>query len=232
MIAAIHQPAYLPWLGYFHKILLADVFVFLDTVQIEKNGFVNRNRVRTPSGVQWLTVPVGMKGHTGKTIAEMEISPAAGWKKKHIRTLEMAYRKSPWCERYAGPLGGLIEGAGDSLADFLFEMLAYFTAELGLSETRIVRASELAARGRREDLLLSICKEIGADTYLSGAAGKDYLDARGFEEAGVRVEFQEFRHPVYDQGRPGFEPNLAVVDALFHLGGDAVVSVLRRSGEG
>ena len=105
MIVSIHQPAYLPWLGYFHKILRSDVFVFLDTVQLEKNGFANRNRVRTRSGVRWLTVPLLIKGHMGRSIRGMQINRAAGWQRKHLRTMEQAYRNRPHYDRYAAEIG-------------------------------------------------------------------------------------------------------------------------------
>lgn len=230
MIVSIHQPAYLPWLGYFDKIRCSDVFVFLDTVQLEKNGFVNRNRVRTSSGVKWLTVPLLMKGHTEKSIGEMRINPASNWKRKHIATLAQAYRGRPHYERYAGGIEHLIEGAGDSLGDFLFEMLGFFLGELGLDGRRILRASGLGAVGSRAELLARIAGEVGAEVYLSGSAGREYLEPAPFREAGIEVAYQDFRHPVYDQGAPGFEPNMGIVDALFQLGGEGVAEMLERAG--
>ncbi len=230
MIVSIHQPAYLPWLGYFHKILCSDVFVFLDTVQLEKNVFADRNRVRTASGVRWLTVPLLMKGHMDKSIGEMLINSTANWKRKHLGTIAQAYRDRPHYERYAGELEALINGAGDPLGEFLFGMLGYFLGALNIGEKKILRASEMKAGGSRAELLANIAKEAGADTYLSGAAGREYLDAAPFEAAGIEVAFQGFRHPEYDQGYPDFEPNLGVVDALFNCGGDGVLEILERAG--
>jgi len=230
MIAAIHQPAYLPWLGYFHKILHADLFVLLDTVQMEKNGFANRNRVWTPNGVQWLTVPVLMKGHTRSTLREMRINPAVSWRAKHLRTLALSYGRRPHYLRYAGEIERLLAGSGGDLTPFLARMLEYFLQALGMGEKRVVLASALAPEGKATLLLLDICKKVGARTYLSGAAGKEYLDLKHFDAAGVEVVFQDFRHPVYDQGRPEFEPNLAIVDALFHCGGEAIRPMLKASG--
>ncbi|MFC1492108.1 WbqC family protein [Nitrospinota bacterium] len=229
MIVSIHQPAYLPWLGHFHKIFLSDVFVFLDTVQLEKNGFVNRNRVRTHSGVQWLTLPVLMKGHMDKTIGEMKINPTVRWKEKHLRTIEQAYHTRPHYERYAKGIEDLIGDAGESLSDFLLEMLRFFLDALGMGDKRIVPASELNPEGKRSEMLLDICKKVGADVYLSGDGAKEYLDEAPFREAGIGVEFQGFQHPEYDQGAERFEPNLAVIDALFNLGGEAVIPMLRSA---
>jgi hypothetical protein len=231
VIVSIHQPAYLPWLGYFHKILRSDVFVFLDTVQLEKNGFANRNRVRTRSGVRWLTVPLLIKGHMGRSIRGMQINQAAGWRRKHLRTMEQAYRHRPHYDRYAAEIGELIEGAGDSLGDFLFAMLGYFLEKTGLGGKKILRASEMGAEGSRSELLAEIAREAGADVYLSGAAGREYLDRSPFEAAGIEVAFQNFRHPEYDQGYPDFEPNMGIADALFNLGGEAIVPLLEEAGE-
>lgn len=231
MIVSIHQPAYLPWLGYFHKIIQSDIFVFLDTVQLEKNGFANRNRIRTASGVEWLTVPLLMKGHMDKSIGEMMINPAVNWKRKHIGTLAQAYRGRPYYEKYAGDIEALLNGAGDSLGDFLFEMLVFFLEVSGICGKKILRASEMKASGSRSELLAAITKEAGGSNYLSGIAGREYLDFGPFEEVGVEVAFQEFRHPVYDQGYPDFEPNMGVQDALFNLGGEGVLEILEK-GEG
>lgn len=227
MIVSIHQPAYLPWLGYFHKILHSDAFVFLDTVQMEKNGFVNRNRVRTSSGIQWLSVPVLMKGHTGKTIGEMRINRADSWKRKHLATLNQAYGKRPFYSSHAGDFSRLVEGGGDFLGDLLFEMLRYFLDAAGIKGRRIIRASELDPQGRRAELLADICVKMGADTYLSGSMGRGYLELEPFEEAGIDVAFQEFRHPEYDQGYPDFAPNMGIVDALFNCGGNAIAGMLQ-----
>lgn len=227
MIVSIHQPAYLPWLGYIHKILHSDVFVILDTVQLEKNGFVNRNRVRTSSGIQWLTVPLLMKGHTEKNIGEMKINQVDSWKRKHLATLEQAYGKRPHYARYSDDFRRLIEDGGESLSDFLFDMLHYFLDAAGIEGKRIVRASELVVEGSRAELLADICTKMGGDTYLSGVAGKEYLDLKPFEAAGVEVAFQEFSHPEYDQGYEDFTPNMGIVDALFNCGGEGIAPMLR-----
>ncbi|MDA0999848.1 MAG: WbqC family protein [bacterium] len=230
MIVSIHQPAYLPWLGYFHKILRSDVFVLLDTVQLEKNGYTNRNRIRTPSGVQWLTIPLRMKGHTGKTIGEMEINTAVAWMKKHIRTLEQAYGKRPFYPAHAPEVEALIDAAGGSLLEFLRKMLSHFLETLGMAEKKIILASELEAKDHRSELLLAICREIGADAYLSGAGGRDYLDVKLFEDVGVEVFFQDFRHPEYDQGYADFAPSMCILDSLFNIGAEETVKRLAESG--
>ncbi|MEK6710445.1 MAG: WbqC family protein [Nitrospinota bacterium] len=230
MIVAIHQPAYLPWLGYFHKILHADLFVLLDTVQMEKNGYVNRNRVWTPNGLHWLTVPVLTKGHMTAAIQDLRINPNVSWKAKHLRTLALSYGKRPHYARCAEDLERLIAGAGEDLTGFLAGMLAYFLKTLGMEEKRVIRASSLEPQGKATTLLLDICQKVGATAYLSGVAGKEYLELRHFDEAGVEVVFQDFRHPAYGQGRPGFDSHLAVVDALFNLGGEGVLSLLKGAG--
>ncbi len=187
--------------------------------------------MRAASGVEWLTVPLLMKGHVDKSIGEMTINPAVNWKRKHTGTLAQAYRGRPYYEKYAGDIEALINGAGDSLGDFLFEMLGYFLDVLGIHGKKILRASEMKASGSRSALLAAIATECGADVYLSGVAGREYLDIGPFEEAGLKVAFQEFRHPAYEQGYSDFEPNMGVQDALFNLGGEGVLKILEK-GEG
>jgi hypothetical protein len=209
LIVSIHQPAYLPWLGYFDKIRRSDVFVFLDTVQLKKNGFANRNRVRTASGVKWLTVPLLMKGHTEKSIGEMRINPASNWKRKHIATLAQAYRGRPHYERYAGGIERLIDGAGDSLGDFLFEMLGYFLGELDLDGRRVLRASGLGAVGSRAELLARIAGEVGADVISRGPPAGSISTPRRSGRRESRSPFRISGIPSTIRARPDSSPTWA-----------------------
>jgi len=217
----IHQPAYFPWPGYFDKIMRSDIFVYLDTVQLEKNGFVNRNRIRTPEGrTLWLTVPLIMKEHTQKIIKEMQINNSENWKKKHIKTLEQNYGRTPYFQRYFPDLKRLLESAESDFSAFVFKMLEYF---LGVFEipTRILKSSELNVTSKKSQLVLDICRELGADAYFSGAMGSTYLNLPDFEREGIKVEFQEYKCTEYKQTGGDFIPGLAVVDLLFNEGAEA-----------
>ncbi len=217
MIVSIHQPAYLPWLGYFDKIRRADRFIYLDTVQFQKNSFQNRNRVRSKSGPIWLTVPVITKGRLFSVpLGGVTIDNTQTWQSKHLVSMEMNYRRA---ERFSG-IFPLLETyyrcRWDTLSELCWEMLMEFNRLLGI-DTPIVRASEMdKAEGSKSDLVLNLCRATGATTYLSGSLGRDYLKLEDFDKAGIEVVFQDYVHPTYRQVYPGLEPFMGIVDLLFN----------------
>jgi hypothetical protein len=226
MIVSIHQPAYLPWLGYFHKIALSDVFVFLDTTQFEKNSFVNRNRIKTPQGPLWLTVPVSLQGHLTNEIGHTAIA-GQHWRDKHWRTLELNYRKAPFWLRYAPELEKTYRAGYATIDQLCFDQLLLFNRWLGLG-TRIVRSSELPPTGsRKQHLVLDLCKSVRASLYVSGALGRGYLEQKAFSREGIALYFQDYQHPVYPQlWSPEFLANLSIVDLLFNEGPDSFKTIL------
>ncbi len=217
MILAAHQPAYLPWLGYLDKIARADVFVFMDTVQFEKNSFINRNRIKTPQGPQWLTVPVKTKGHLSATLRTMEVDDTQRWRDKHVRSIAMNYRRAPHFEHCFPQLQQLLSLAEHSLAELCWRQMAFWLRELGIG-TRAVRASELPVTGTKSALVLAYCRHFGASRYISGILGRDYLLESEFAAAGVSIEFQEYRHPIYPQLWGEFLPCMSIVDAWLNCG--------------
>ena len=197
-VVAIHQPAYLPWLGYFDRIRSADCFVYLDTVQFQKQSFQNRNKIRTPQGWTWLTVPVETKGALYDTpLKELAINNRIDWRRKHQRAIEMNYRKAPLFDAVMPLLEGFYARDWERLSDLCFEMLVAFNERLGI-ETGIIRASEMPGiAGGKSDLILNICRELGASRYLAGTLGRGYLQEADFEAAGIAVEYQDYGHPTY-----------------------------------
>ena len=224
-VVSMHQPAYLPWLGYFHRVMLSDIFVFLDTVQFEKNSFTNRNKILTDNGSLWLTVPVGIKGHTKKRLSDIEISPDSGWKKKHIQSIRQNYAKAPYFEVFFADIEKIIANAGHSFCDFIFTMTAYFFKVMGIS-TPMVRSSSLPVEGVKSDLVKNICIALSADVYISGTLGKGYLDTHTFAKEQIRIIFQEYRHPVYPQLFEGFQPGMCIVDLLMNKGAEEATSII------
>lgn len=211
MILSAHQPAYLPWLGLFDKIRRSDVFVYLDAVQFEKNSFTNRNRIKTPRGPLWLTVPVKLKGHTTSTLRDTLIDDTRNWRAKHLRSISQNYGQAPFFTTRYPRLEALYAASFDRLSDLCFAHLQFWLSEIG-TERRIVRQSELPDMGAKSDLVLNLCRHFRADRYLSGALGRGYLDLGAFRASGIEVEFQDYRHPVYPQLQGDFLPNLAIVD--------------------
>jgi hypothetical protein len=225
MRVAIHQPQYLPYLGFFHKLVHSDVFVLLDRVQFQKNGLQNRNKIKTRQGWQWLTVPV--LHEFGQSISQVRLNSRVPWTRKHYNALVTNYSRAPYFEQYASSLSDILAYSHDGLCS-LDCMLLFWMTELLQAETRVVLASELPVNGGGSELLVSICRSLGAKRYLSGPGGARYMDLSLFEQAGIRVDFQHFEPEVYPQQFPdaGFVPNLSVVDALFNCGPQSVRRML------
>jgi WbqC-like protein family len=220
---AIHQPHYLPWLGYFAKWASADLFVFLDTVQYEKNGWQNRNRIKTPAGPRWLTVPV--RARLGMAVSVVPIDTSQPWRARHLRAIENAYAKAPQWPRYRDEVRSFYAREWERLAPLAVDSARWLAGALGVA-TPAQLASELAvADGPRPDAtarLVAICRAVGADTYLAGRDGALYLDAAQFAAAGIAVSTQRYEHPVYGQGGGEFTPFLSTLDLLLMQGDEAL----------
>lgn len=223
MTLSAHQPAYLPWLGYFDKIARADVFVYLDTVQFEKNSFINRNQIKTPQGPLWLTVPVKTKGHTSGSLRTTEIDERQPWRVKHLKSIEMNYRKAARFDECFPKIEALLSMPESNLAEYCWHQLRFWLDELGIV-TRIVRSSELPIANLKSDLVLELCQYFGAQHYLSGALGRDYLIEDDFSKTGIVIEYQSFKSPVYPQLWGAFMPNLSILDWWMS---DAELSIFR-----
>ena len=221
MILTAHQPSYLPWLGFFDKLSMADEFVYLDQVQYQPEDFNNRNKIKTTQGAQWLSVPVLRKGYLEKTIADIYINKNIPWTRKHWKSIELAYSKAPFFDKYAGPLKNIYSRSWDRLIDLNAELTKLLMGELGIS-MRWHRASSLEIRGNKHWLILDLCRKLGADTFIFGAQGRNYVDVEVFNKAGISVLFQDYEHPTYTQINGGFLPNMSVIDLLFNCGEDSL----------
>lgn len=219
MIVSINQPAYLPWLGYFHRIAASDAHVVLDHVQFEKNSFTNRNKVWTADGWCWLTVPLKTKGKFGDlAIRSVEIDNSTDWRAKHWKTLCQSYRRAPHFEEHAAYFEGVYGRDWNLLADLLRDTTAYLLRVLGVTTT-LRFSSDMDPQGAKDEVVLDLCRKANADLYLSGALGKDYLCEELFDLAGIAVVYQQYRHPEYDQGKGrAFESSMSVIDLLFNCG--------------
>lgn len=216
MLVAIHQPHYLPWLRYFEKIARADAFIVLDTVQFNKNGWQNRNRIKTAQGPALLTVPV-LARHRQR-LDEVRINTAAPWRKKHWATLRQAYAKAPHFDSLAPFLEATYGRAWEWLNELNRHMLEGLLDALGIG-TPLYYASALQPAGEATDRLVSLIRAVGGDTYYSGAfALEAYLDAKVLSEAGIGLVLQDWTAPTYAQGRGEFIADLSVVDLIMHHG--------------
>jgi len=218
MIVSIHQPAYLPWLGYFHRIAMSDAHIILDHVQFEKNSFTNRNKVRTADDWCWLTVPVKTAGKFGNlAINEIEIVAEVPWAASHWETLRLNYSKAPFFPQHSTFFRDLYSKTWSKLSGLTAEISGYLLSIFGVS-TRLYFSSQMNVPGRKDELVLNLCRELGASTYLSGPLGRNYLREQLFRHHGITVQYDDYRHPTYVQAHPGFVPNMAAIDLLFNAG--------------
>ena len=221
MVVAIHQPEHLPWLGFFNKMANADEFIVLDNVQYCKRNFQNRNRILVNGVGTYISVPVELEKYREKTIADMEIysDSVVPWKSKYLKMIEYNYKHHPFFGEYFPFFEDLVEKDITNLCQFNMEIIQFFAQQLQIV-TKIVMASSLAPQGRKSDLILDISKRAGANVYLSGSAGRNYMDLPKYYEDGVEVWFNDFEHPVYHQkGSDTFVSHLSVLDLLMNVGG-------------
>lgn len=217
MRVAIHQPNFLPWLGFFHKAEQADLLVLLDDVQFIKRGFIQRNCIKTNQGTQLIGVPVKTKGRYFQTIAETEIDNETPWQAKLTRTLGVNYGKAPAYSALATEIGAILARPHERLVDLNVELLRTAFHHLSI-ETPTMLASELeGVEGQGTERLISICRSVGADEYISGTGGKNYQDESAFEAGGIHLEYTRFEHPTYPQLNGEFAANLSIVDYLFNV---------------
>lgn len=224
MIVAIHQPQYLPWIGYFDKMRRADVFCYLDNVQYKKNEWQNRNRIKTAGGMQWLTVPVGYR--FPQKISEVRINPAVNWRHKHLQALITNYRRAPFFEEYIDFFDEMYSNCWTLLAELNMTFTERLRRLLGLADKPTVMASDLDLSDEPTRRLIDICRSVGADTYLSGPDGANYMDLEKFRQSGIEVVFQEFCHPFYPQRFGRFQSHLSIVDLLFNCGPGSMQKII------
>lgn len=224
MKVAIHQPNYLPYLGFFHKIHLADIFVILDTVQFVKSGplaWMNRNKIRTAEGWMWLTVPILTRGVFPVSIENALIDNTQDWKKKHASSIYYNYHKAAYFSKYSKFFTELYNKEWKSLNLLNEEIIRYLLGELNIS-VKVLKASELNINGRGSELLVNICKELGAKAYIYGKHGDDYMELEKFKQNNIELIPQDFRHPSYTQLYTPFTENMSVIDLLFNEGDNSI----------
>jgi len=226
MKVAIHQPNYLPWMGYFNKILLADVFIFLDDVQFSKGSYINRVRILSSKGPCWLTVPVKVK--LGQKICDVKPS-GDDWQFYQIDLLRDAYAKAKYQTKILLELKEeLFPIPGGNIAEININMIRAIASRLDI-QTSFLCSSGIKSSGKGDDRLISLVKSVeeGA-TYLSGKGGAKYQNPTKFSDAGLSLEYIEFEQPQYDQGEGKFESGLSVVDCLMRYGWEGTSELIKN----
>lgn len=219
MRVSIMQPAYLPWLGYFHRLMLSDLHVVLDNVPASKGDFSNRNRIRTATGWTWLTVPV-VGSRMTTPISDLQTDSKQQWQLRHWKSIEAAYSRARYFRTYAPTLRDALLLPAPTLESACLNVLRPLNEAFGIA-TPLLFAKDMDLRERKSDLVLEICRRTNATTYISGPLGRGYLDLRAFANAGIDVRFHDYVDPVYSQVHDGFEPLISAVDVLFNCGPSA-----------
>lgn len=225
MNIAILQPGYLPWLGFFEQMLLTDHFVYLDDVQYTKKDWRNRNRIKTANGVTWLTVPT-RKAPRDTPINQIEINYDQPWPTRHLRTIELAYSKTPYFNECFPRLRAVLETRRVYLQDLTNAIVDLFRDLLRIT-TPTSRSSELGIQaGEKNEKVWRICRALGADELYDGQAARAFLDVDALERRGIRVTFQAYEHPEYPQRFGPFIPFLSTLDLLMNCGPEARAIIL------
>ncbi len=228
--AVIHQPDFLPYLGFFHRLLYADVFVILDHVQFTRGGsdcWIHRDKIKTANGIKWLTLPV-KKCEMQTPINEVVLSNTTDWKTNNLNKIREAYRKTPFYREIFPYIENIYSCSCSKLVDFNMVSVKML-CELFDIKTDMIFSRSLHPAGKKTEMLVDIVKKVNAARYLSGIGAKDYLDYTLFDDAGIEILWQEFRHPVYQQAHGEFIPYLSSIDLLFNCGIEKSRKILRDS---
>lgn len=233
-ILAGHQPEYLPYIGYFYKMMCADIFVLVDHVQYGKKQFQNRNKIRNANGSDgwaWLTIPVITHARYDQKICDVKICNETNWREKHFKSIYYAYKGTPFFEQYITVFQDIYSKSWENLADLNEALILAIIGLLNL-KIKVVKSSSYDISGERTDMLIDLCRKIGANGYLSGEGGRNYVDESKFKEAELSHQFSEFKHPIYQQKFKPFLPYMSIIDLLFNHGQKSMEIILAENKEG
>lgn len=222
MKALITQSNYIPWKGYFDAINQADFIVLYDEMQYTKRDWRNRNKIKTPQGLKWLSVPVEVKGKYHQKINETKVTDPK-WAANHLKTIHYNYSKAPFYKTYQSFLADLYERAGklEYISEVNYLFLTEFCKVLNIQK-EIRWSKEFELRGDKTEKLLNICLDLGANHYYSGPAARNYMDVDLFEQKGVTVEWLDYSgYPEYPQIHGDFEHGVSVIDLILNTGTEA-----------
>ena len=221
------QPGYFPWLGFFHQMASVDLFVLQDDAQYTRNSWRQRMKIRTQDGWRWLTVPVRTKGLHPQRIMDVGIDNTKAWRQKHLNVLDSAYARSSQWPEYREDVVQILHNAADSLVELSLSSIRYIASRMGITTTleqsSVLRLEDRFTTGghgvrARSIKMARFIRSLGGTHFLEGPTGRKLLDPYIFREAGVKLVFHEYQHPVYLQCWEGFEPYMSALDYLVNGG--------------
>jgi hypothetical protein len=227
----IHQPDFLPWLGFFDRLRKADLYIALDHAQFvsgTSRSWTHRDRIKTAAGPRWLSLSV-RKAPLGTPICEVRLVPDRRWRDDNLNLLRESYQRAPYFGEIFPRVQALYEGSQERLAEMTLDSLDLLCAMLGVSVERRL-SSAMSPSGTNNEMLVDLLRKAGATRYLSGQGARAYFRAEPFAQAGIEVQWQAFSHPVYPQGHGAFVPMLSAIDMLFNCGIDESRRILGSCG--
>ncbi|CAM4015776.1 hypothetical protein CCOS865_01697 [Pseudomonas reidholzensis] len=221
----IHQPNYLPWLGYFYKMSISNVFIFLDDADFPKGSYVNRNKICINGEGKWLTVPTG----GGLKTPILHVCPAGSeWAQKHIRTLEVVYGRAPFFNEYFPAISAILSEKGSlNFADLNIALIKYVASHVGV-DCIFLRSSEMNVSGLSDARLVQLVSKVGGHTYISGSGGANYQTEEIYQEHGIKLQYSNYKAEAYPQGTSEFIAGLGVLDALFNVGAEQIAATFKQ----
>lgn len=218
-VVGIHQPNYLPYIGFFDKMKKSDIFIIYDDAQFNKGDFQHRNKIRISNGWKWLTVPVEKKHvpiNQIKIRNDLKIS-GINWQEAHFKEIYDNYGKTPYYGKYEDGLRKIYEQQYDLLVDLNTKLIKFMMKSFAI-DTEIIYSSEFGFKTNSTEKIVDLISAVGGDVYFSGPAGKNYMDIELLDKNDIQVVFQDFEHPVYKQQYDDFIPNMSALDALLNVG--------------
>jgi len=228
MIISANQPYFCPFPGFFYKAILSDVLIILDEVQFPHGTtWINRNRFKNDQGTLWMTIPVWKKGLGEQKINQVRICYEGRWPRKHLESLKSAYGNAPYLREHLSFIEGLFAPRSEKLIDLNLAIIRYLMKCLQI-QTRLVLLSELGVKARGTQLLIEICKAMGASAFLAQSQAQKYLDAGLFQESEIELRTFKYLAPIYPQLWREFLANLSTFDLVFNCGPKARDILLRH----
>lgn len=219
-VIAIQQPEHFPWLGFFHKMTLVDEYVYLDNVQFKKRYFENRNKIRTNSraGFEWICIPVITKGRYTQTINKVEVDHTQNWRSKYLNKIYLVYKRARYFDARYETIECIINSKYDLLVEYNYAIINYVCSLFEIRKQFHVSSEILKDREKinGSDLILELCRYSDATSYVSGPAGRDYLESERFIKEGIGIAYHDYVHPQYRQMYEPFVPYMSSLDYIFN----------------
>jgi hypothetical protein len=224
-IVVAHQPEFLPYIGFFQRLLKADLFIIADTVQYEKQNFQNRNRIKTARGAKWITASI-TKHPVETKFNQILLSNTIDWKIEHLCLIKENYKIAPFFHQVYPIIEEIYNYRCEKLIDFNINSISTL-CKLFEIDIDIVLSSSLDVQGKKNDLIIDMLKKVGATDYISGDGAKKYYDPIPYEAADINVIWQSFKHPVYQQINGSFLPHMSSIDLLLNCGIEESQKIIR-----